>query len=407
MKRKWLRSRAIRRIKPLFGFMLLIILLVLTFSYAMFQGGFVSWFLFFSFLPFAFYAVALFFYPLQDFKVTRVNNSKEVNAGERLFVEIQIKRSIPFPLLFLIVEDVVPNVLYRQQSKQMLFPGFKREITISYAIERTPRGEHILEAVCLKTGDALGFVQKERYFDCRDTILVYPQTEEIVYRPFESRFEQGGTASAMQFQKDTSLVAGVRQYQPGDRFAWIDWKATARTNDMMSKEFEIRQSNDVLIVLDRTPASAFEELVKFSASAAKAILRNGGQVGVFSSGEERTFIPIRGGEWQQQQLFQHLAKVKHDSDIHLAKLLAEEPALYQQPASVLVITSFLDKEFIESAGSFMKRQGAIYIYLIKGNEEAPTKEEQMLKAEAYQRGLVILTIDEKDFRTAFSEVRLA
>ena len=63
--------------------------------------------------------------------------------------------------------------------------------------------------------------------------------------------------SNLQFQRDTSLVAGVRQYQPGDRFSWIDWKATARTNEMMAKEFEIRQSSDLLIVLDRTPSGQF------------------------------------------------------------------------------------------------------------------------------------------------------
>ncbi|MFK4998500.1 DUF58 domain-containing protein [Bacillus sp. N9] len=111
----------------------------------------------------------------------------------------------------------------------------------------------------------------------------------------ESGFEQGGTASATQFQKDTTLVAGVRQYQPGDRFAWIDWKASARTNNMMSKEFELRRSNDLLFILDRTPTHSFEEIVTFAASSVTAILYSGGQVGLLSVGAEKTFLPIKGG----------------------------------------------------------------------------------------------------------------
>ena len=44
------------------------ILLIATFVFAMFQGGFVSWFLFYTFLPFALYSFVLFFYPLTSIR---------------------------------------------------------------------------------------------------------------------------------------------------------------------------------------------------------------------------------------------------------------------------------------------------------------------------------------------------
>ena len=47
------------------------ILLIATFMFAMFQGGFVSWFLFYTFLPFVLYSFVLFFYPLSSFDVER------------------------------------------------------------------------------------------------------------------------------------------------------------------------------------------------------------------------------------------------------------------------------------------------------------------------------------------------
>ncbi len=37
----------------------------------MFQGGFVSWFIFYSFIPFALYSILLSFYPLSEMKVSR------------------------------------------------------------------------------------------------------------------------------------------------------------------------------------------------------------------------------------------------------------------------------------------------------------------------------------------------
>ncbi|MDA6082961.1 hypothetical protein OSJ97_25830, partial [Escherichia coli] len=74
-------------------------------SYAMFQGGFVSWFLFYSFLPFALYALGLSFYSLNDFKVERILPKTEFNAGEQAVITLRITRRTVFPLLYLIIED--------------------------------------------------------------------------------------------------------------------------------------------------------------------------------------------------------------------------------------------------------------------------------------------------------------
>ncbi|MBS4179483.1 DUF58 domain-containing protein [Lederbergia citrea] len=386
---------------------MLIILFALTFSYAMFQGGFVSWFLFFSFFPFGLYSLFLHLYSRRQFKVERLIEPKDYCADDHMNVTIMIRRRMPLPLFFLIVEDITPVGLDSVRSKQVLFPGFKRELQLSYRIDKASRGEHIFEAIRLTSGDVLGIAKKEWWFDCRESILVYPKFEEMIYRPLENRFEQGGTTSAMQFQKDTSLVAGVRQYQPGDRFAWIDWKATARTNEMMSKEFEIRQSNDLFIVLDRTHTENFEEMVKFTASAIRAILRNGGQVGLLSAGKERTIIPIKGGEQQQQQIFHHLAKVNADSTVHLANLIEGEAALYNHPAALILITSTLDKQLIDRAGMYMRRKGTLIIYLIKKRRSISHAQEMKLKASALKSGLIIKTLYDGEFRTAFSEVMRA
>ena len=63
-----------------------------TFSYAMFQGGFVSWFLFYSFLPFALYAFLFAFYPLKNLTAERRLSQGQYKAGDQLeaFVVLNI-----------------------------------------------------------------------------------------------------------------------------------------------------------------------------------------------------------------------------------------------------------------------------------------------------------------------------
>ncbi|MBW8349726.1 DUF58 domain-containing protein [Bacillus sp. IITD106] len=407
MRSLFRRNRHIAKIKPFFGLIFLLLLLALTYVFAMFQGGFVSWFLFFSFLPFAIYSIALLIYPLNDFQIDRVFTPLQLTAGEQVTVHLSLSRKISFPLLFLIVADWGPDNFYNRDSKKILFPGFKRKMEFYYTINEVPRGEHIFEAIRFKTGDALGLVEKEKWFDRREVLLVYPQYVEIEHRALESQYEQGGTASLMQFQKDTSLVAGIRQYQPGDRFSWIDWKALARTNDMMSKEFEIRQTNDLLIILDRTKTKSFEEVVKFAASITKSVLKYGGQIGLFSVGKDKTFFPIRGGDQQQQQIFLHLAKVKADSEVPLAHIIETETILFKQPAVMIVITSVLSKELIDQAGVYLRRRGTFIVYYIKEKNDPLSQEELMVRAAALQKGIFMIPLYEGEFQRAFLEVKRA
>ncbi|MDD1370122.1 DUF58 domain-containing protein, partial [Bacillus sp. MHSD17] len=72
--------------------------LVLIFVYAMLQGGFVSWFLFYSIIPIGLYSLLLPFYALRNAEVKRITNQDEYVAGEPFLSTITIKRSFPFPL---------------------------------------------------------------------------------------------------------------------------------------------------------------------------------------------------------------------------------------------------------------------------------------------------------------------
>lgn len=88
----------------------LVFLFLLLFVFAMFQGGFLSGFLFSDF--------SLSFIPsravgLSDWKweVTRELSNHVVRTGDRVAVTVRIKRSVPFPLYYCVCEEVFPDTL--------------------------------------------------------------------------------------------------------------------------------------------------------------------------------------------------------------------------------------------------------------------------------------------------------
>ncbi|GLB62028.1 DUF58 domain-containing protein [Cytobacillus sp. NCCP-133] len=395
-------------LKGVWKLLVLFILILLTFSYAMFQGGFVSWFLFYSFLPFALYAFILSFYSLNDFQVERELPKTEFNAGENAFITLKLNRKTAIPLLYLFIEDGLSDQLVYtiqgKKAKRFLFPGFLKEISLQYHIEHLPRGEHFFTSIRISTGDPLGLIEKERHVLEESRMIVYPAYEDIIYKPLAHHYDQGMTASKERVQRDTSMAIGIREYQPGDRFSWINWKATAKRNDIMTKEFEQKQSHDVYILMDCAPDRRFEAVVSFTATIVRAVLRKGAQVGFLSSAADRTVFPIRGGEGQQLQLFYHLAKIKDDASVTVDRVLEAENFLLQQNVQLMIVTSQLSKVLIEKAGFIASKKGSVTIFLIKEDQEPPIHEEITLKAFANARGVRVIMVHNGHFSEAFSGV---
>ncbi|MFT4417213.1 DUF58 domain-containing protein [Fredinandcohnia humi] len=384
------------------------LLIVVTFVYAMFQGGFVSWFLFYSFIPFGLYSFFLSLYSLKDFEVRRLTNNTEYVAGERFEATITIKRKIPFPLMYVIAEELLPPQLQKceqsKKSKVILFPWFKRNLTYQYVFDAIPRGEHILEGVRIKTGDLFGLIEKELVYPIHEEFLIYPQYVDIVYRQLENRFEQGMTSSNVRLQRDTAIAIGVRDYKPGDRFSWIDWKASARKNDIMTKEFEQQQSHDVVIFMDRSKSMQFEQVVTFTASLARAILKKGAQLSFLSIGEDQSIYPLRSGETQQQLIYYHLAKVKDNSTISFSQIVESEIKKIYQPVTFMLVTNKLSFDMIHMVGRFSMRNADLMLFVVKEKSTQLSAEEREVLDTVRRHNVFVKVVYEGHYGDVFFEV---
>lgn len=316
-----------------------VFVLVGTFVFAMFQGGFVSWFIFYSFMPFIIIPFLLRFSSLNDLKVTRRIKNKEYLFGEQIEVEITITREGFMPLLYIMVEDQVPERLQVQldnQHKCIRFPFWRKKIAFSYCIPAAVRGEHDFNGVKLTTGDFLGFYKKVEEVKCFSRLLVYPQYEKVAFKNFEALYEQGQRHLSMRNFNESTNITSVRPYISGDRMSWIHWKATAKKNEIMTKEFEESKNQDIVILLDQTPSPLFEDLVSLAASLAYVFLQRNLGVACIGTAQKNAPLIIGRGEQQRQRIFYELAKVEANSTQSLEAYLESKQELPSQAAFMIV-----------------------------------------------------------------------
>ena len=357
-------------------------LLIAAFVFAMFQGGFVSWFLFYTFLPFALYSLVLLFYPLSSFVIKRKVTKKEYVAGDTVEVSIILTRKNRFPLLYVIVEDEM-GPPWGCLSTSLVFVGFKKSIEWKYSLKDVPRGKHIFQEIRLHTGDLIGLCQKKHACSTVDEMIIFPNFREWSSREFESLFS-GNQGVSQRASRGQTMISGVREYQAGDRLSWINWKATAKTNKMMTKEFEEQKSEHLCLVLDLEPAPSFEHLVSFVASFVSLAINQGLQIG-YVDAEHEGFLPIRKGERHRKAIFYQLAQVKPNGQGLFEQSLWKRIGTLTNQATLVVMTTQLTFEKLEAIRPFKKNQ--VVLCFVVQMEGMAKEEDYIVKEAALKRGI--------------------
>jgi uncharacterized protein (DUF58 family) len=385
--------KQVRFIRQIF---ILCSLFAVLFSYAMFQGGFVSWFLFYSFLPFGFYSLAIAIYPFHRASVRRMIYQRRYHAGDSLTATVEVRFPFWFPFVAMTIRESHVSTLNVAQTKATIPFIWKKTFSYTYQLRELPRGEHVFTAIRLTATDFFGFMEKDSIHLVDETIIVYPRYVDMSYRKVRHYFEQGIAASSFLLHRDMTMAIGVREYAPGDRFSLVHWKASARKLQLMTKEFEERQRDDLVVVLDRTPTSLFEELVMFAASFLRAAIQHGVQTGFVSVGSDRVIFPVRNGEPHLQQIFYHLATVICDSQESFARVISAEKANWPSTAAFCYITSYLSEEMALALSKVPGRGNKGTVFLIK---EDLTREERNSLEILRRKGVHVAVISPRNITT--------
>lgn len=386
-------------------FLFVLLILIGAFVFAMFQGGTVSWTIFYAILPFIIYSIALFLYPLSAFSAKRTLHAKAVQNGEKLSVTVWVKRKFPFPLLYTVIGDewknpVKQNVLKRM--KTVVVFGWKRTMEWQYEIDKLPRGEYIAPAIRIEVTDFLGWIRKSAFLSSKDTLLVYPRTIDVEYIPIEAQHTGGLAASPFNFIKDTTMATGVRDYQFGDRVSWIHWKSFARTQTLMTKEFDDRSTQELSLVFDSRPSEMFEELVEFAASILQGVVTARLGVSFFPLGQEQPIFISMNSEEQFRTVLTYLARIQPFE--HTGEPSVDLKKELENGGSVVLITARPNWSYLEPIVTSVTQRSSMICFVIVKNRASITSNLLEEIKYAQSKGVAVHPIVRKQFSTAFREV---
>jgi uncharacterized protein (DUF58 family) len=160
-----------------------------------------------------------------------VESVKPAFAGQEVSLPIEIMNSSRATRHGI---EVAPWRTSREYKRVDRVPAGKAaRVTLRFSAKQ--RGEHQIGALRLTSVYPLGFVRVSRRFATSQTYLVYPKPAGDRQLPLGRALLLHGRSQADIGEGDD--FAGVRGYLAGEPQRHIDWKAVARGQPLMTKQF--------------------------------------------------------------------------------------------------------------------------------------------------------------------------
>ncbi|MEM6911282.1 MAG: DUF58 domain-containing protein [Verrucomicrobiota bacterium] len=191
--------------------------------------------------------------------------------------------------------------------------GFAR---FAYELRVLERGRQSFERAWVHRLSPLGLWERKYRLGQEESAKVYPNYEPVVRFALLSvahKVEQMGIVKK-NLQGQSKDFHQLREYQEGDVFSQIDWKATSRRLQLISREYREERNQTLILMPDggrRMRAldggiAQFDHCLNAMLLLSYIALRQGDQVGVLGFGGTRRWLPPVKGQHSMNLLLNHL-----------------------------------------------------------------------------------------------------
>lgn len=175
----------------------------------------------------------------------------------------------------------------------------------SYQTRFTRRGVYRLAAVRVVSSYPFGLFRRMVEIPCRRELLVYPPA--LPFRVWAAWSPvQIGRTETPQKGAGTDLY-GLREYQPGDEARFIHWKISARTRQLVTREFEREEVKKITLLLDNGVPDPDDEGLGLLFE--KAVVAAASLAGAFAEREHDIQLITRSGRVPMASGHSHLLRM--------------------------------------------------------------------------------------------------
>jgi Uncharacterized conserved protein (some members contain a von Willebrand factor type A (vWA) domain) len=279
--------------------------------------------------------------------------------------------------------DYVSYLRNSSSAMQMVLSRFHlmpfMKIVRQHRITCRKRGFYQLDAIGIQCNDIPVYKPSEA------EIYIYPKITDIQYDSKPFNVSQGNVISLSKIITDPFLISGIRDYQSGDSFNMINFKATAKamvTNSIKVNKLDYSSSRTFMIYINfqkisetTMPSKVYEPVMEkalsYSASFINDALKNGYRVGLSAncmttSGDMKIEFPQVSGLYHIEEILKEISRARTISGASFGSLLNHAIANNVRDSEIYIMSLYIDGEIEERIR--MLRRLNNYVHIIKLGE---------------------------------------
>jgi uncharacterized protein (DUF58 family) len=310
----------------------------------------------------------------------------------------QVSRRLP-DALALNVERPVSLTLQPQQKHQDaevhdLYPGgwemrdlpqrvrLTRDeaLTLSYRLKPTARGDALFAGVQLRLRSPWRLWRQSRVLGMPQRVRVYPDFAPLARFALLSA-EQASRLMGAHLKRrrgEGTDFNQMREYRVGDSLRQIDWKATARSRKLISREYQDEKNQQLVMMLDtgrrmlarEGTLGHFDHVLNAALVVSYLALRQGDAVGLFATGGQRRWVPPQRGPGGIDQLLRASYDLQPQPVATDYLAAASEFVLRQRRRALVMLSTNVRDEDIEDLLAAVRLLGKRHLVCVASLRES-------------------------------------
>ena len=295
------------------------------------------------------------------------------SVGRANQVRLHVYSAARRPLTVNVNDDCADGLAVEGLPKTVQVPATGHAL-VTYHVKPSRRGLYELGDHHLRWATPLGLWWRQIRIVSRHPVRVYPDVQAVrTYEMLARQSLENRMVRTVRLRGGENEFEALRDYQRDDDYRAIDWKATARRQKLITREYQQERNQSVLCMLDcgRLMTAETQGLSQLD-HALNAVLmlshvatRAGDQVGLLAfDARVRAFLPPQGGRRAAQRV------VAASYDIHAQIVETDFEAAYgylsqrlRKRSLVVLFTEVIDEVSAKSVVRTVRSLGPRHLAL--------------------------------------------
>ncbi|MBL7784617.1 MAG: DUF58 domain-containing protein [Chitinophagales bacterium] len=222
--------------------------------------------------------------------------TERLSNGDANTVTIDVENRYPFDIAINIIDELPAQLQIRNflLTDHLASQAYHQ---LTYTIRPTERGEYFFGSLHIFVSSPLGIVQRRYSLMGKESMLaVYPsfiQMQKYELLAFSNQIQAFGIKKMRRIGHSMEFEQ-IKNYVVGDDYRHVNWKATARQNELMVNQYQDEKSQQIYCVIDkgRTMKMPFDGLtlldyaINSTLVMSNIVLKKGDKAGLLTFAEQ-------------------------------------------------------------------------------------------------------------------------